>query len=179
MTEWQTRQLDEIPYKDDHGEILDNGQLWFFEAKTTNFKPTFMDEGLTIANCNPVILDSRGMAPKIFLGRGDYRIEIRKDRTYPYLLITHIYEPTFYKWEPIKTAPRDGTHILLSDGKACCSGSWYSNIRKRQVYVKTVKEGDIYKEVEEDDGYFTFDTSAIEYPQYWTKLPEPPNGVKE
>ena len=56
---------------DANGAPLSRGQLRFYEAGTTNDKDTFQDNGETVLNTNPVILDGEGRAPDIF-GTGRY-----------------------------------------------------------------------------------------------------------
>ena len=61
-----------IQYSDDAGNPLPEGKLYFYDSGTTNFRTTYADSGLSIANSNPVLLDGAGRVPSIFL-EGNYR----------------------------------------------------------------------------------------------------------
>ncbi len=61
-----------IQYSDDAGNPLPEGKLYFYDSGTTNYRTTYADSGLSIANSNPVILDGAGRVPSIFL-EGNYR----------------------------------------------------------------------------------------------------------
>ena len=63
---------------DENGEPLDGGQLEFFATGTSTPQDTFSDDGLTVANTNPVILDSAGRAGDIFLTTADYKVVLKK-----------------------------------------------------------------------------------------------------
>ena len=43
------------------------GQLFFYASGTTNLQGTFSDVNLTVQNPNPVIADSSGTFPSIFM----------------------------------------------------------------------------------------------------------------
>jgi len=71
-----SRFIDPIPqYTNDAGEPLAGGKLYFYDSGTTSFRNTYSDAGLTTANANPVILDSAGRPPSIFL-QGNYKLVI-------------------------------------------------------------------------------------------------------
>ena len=71
-----SRFIDPIPqYTNDAGEPIAGGKLYFYDSGTTDFRNTYSDSGLTIANANPVILDSAGRPPNIFL-QGNYKLVI-------------------------------------------------------------------------------------------------------
>lgn len=55
----------------DNGDPLVGGKVYFYIPNTTTPKNTWQDEGQTILNTNPVILDSRGEA--VIYGTGRYR----------------------------------------------------------------------------------------------------------
>jgi hypothetical protein len=61
---------------DQNGAPLVNGAVYFYAPGTTNPLPTYQDSAGTIANTNPIQLDSRGQA--IIWGDGSYR-QIVKD----------------------------------------------------------------------------------------------------
>jgi hypothetical protein len=60
-------------FLDDSGNPLVSGKLAFFEVGTTTDKNTYSDDGLTIPNTNPVILDGAGRCPNVF-GEGTYKV---------------------------------------------------------------------------------------------------------
>lgn len=71
-----SRFIDPIPqYTNDAGEPLAGGKLYFYESGTTTFRDTYVDAGLVTPNANPVILDSAGRPPSIFL-QGNYKLVI-------------------------------------------------------------------------------------------------------
>lgn len=47
---------------DANGNALASGKVYFYETGTTTPKATYSDAGLSSANANPVVLDSRGEA---------------------------------------------------------------------------------------------------------------------
>lgn len=53
-------------FLDDNGVPLAGGKLNFYLTGTTTRQNTYSDDALTVANDNPVILDSAGRAPNIF-----------------------------------------------------------------------------------------------------------------
>lgn len=71
-----SRFIDPIPqFCNDAGEPIAGGKLYFYDSGTTSFRDTYSDAGLTTANANPVILDSAGRPPSIFL-QGNYKLVI-------------------------------------------------------------------------------------------------------
>lgn len=58
------------------GAPLSGGRVFTYEAGTTTPKDTYTTSAGTVANANPVILDSQGYAD-IWLGDGNYKIELR------------------------------------------------------------------------------------------------------
>jgi len=64
------------------------------------------------------------------------------------------------EWQPIETAPKDGTYVLVTDGK--------------EVYRSYYE--DIYPEDNRpqwfDNSYYSFDPGEI--PTHWMPLPKPP-----
>ncbi len=56
---------------DANGQPLAGGSVAFYEVGTTTPKGTYQDQGLTIPNSNPVILDSAGRAT--IWGSGNFR----------------------------------------------------------------------------------------------------------
>lgn len=65
-------------FLDDNGVPLDGGLLYFYDTGTTTPKATYSDSALTIANANPVVLDSAGRVPNIFASVDDeYRVVLK------------------------------------------------------------------------------------------------------
>lgn len=65
-------------YLDGNGDPYDSGKLYFYEAGTTTALDTYSDSALSVANANPVILDSAGRAPaSIFLLGRNYKVVLK------------------------------------------------------------------------------------------------------
>ena len=62
-------------YFNNSGQILSGGKLRFKTSGSDSLKDTYSNAGLSSANANPVVLDSAGRAPDIFLS-GTYRVEL-------------------------------------------------------------------------------------------------------
>ena len=81
------------------------------------------------------------------------------------------------EWKPIETAPKDGTLILIvNDDGAIDVAKYEPEWREYQEYVRTAKDGDVYKTVREDVGCWSTDFAWC--PTYWMPLPAPPNPAK-
>src|SRR6266851_2367396 len=64
-------------FGDNLNAALAGGQLFFYASGTSTPQNTFSDSGLTVANPNPVILDSAGRAGNIFLGANAYKVVLQ------------------------------------------------------------------------------------------------------
>lgn len=64
-------------------------------------------------------------------------------------------------WEPIETAPKDETRVLLTDGKHVSVGSFYLEWDKESEIL--YEYGDV--------------CHATWHPTHWQQLPEPPVSV--
>ena len=63
---------------DDNGDPLVGGKLFFYENGTSTPQATYSDDALTVANSNPVILDSAGRAPNIYASADvEYRVVLK------------------------------------------------------------------------------------------------------
>jgi hypothetical protein len=51
-----------IQFFDDNGDPLANGKLYTYAAGTTTPKATYTTAAATVANANPIVLDSAGRA---------------------------------------------------------------------------------------------------------------------
>ena len=96
-----------LPFADVGSGILPSSgaQLFFFETGTNNDKDTFTDSDTAIPNTNPVIADSKGLFPDIFVS-GVYKV-VLKDKN------------GSQKWEadPVGEIPTTQEPIELTDGQ--------------------------------------------------------------
>ena len=74
------------------------------------------------------------------------------------------------EWQPIETAPRDGTQVLLwgSYNQSVCVGAW------RRGGWDAMHEGSRVIESESD---FGTDYKKCDPPSHWMPLPEPPAAL--
>ncbi|TVR08168.1 MAG: hypothetical protein EA385_10640 [Salinarimonadaceae bacterium] len=63
---------------DDNGVPAAGAKLFFFDAGTTTPQVTYSDAGLSIPLPHPVVADSRGRVPRIYLLEGQYRIRVER-----------------------------------------------------------------------------------------------------
>lgn len=74
-------------------------------------------------------------------------------------------------WQPIETAPKDGTRILLFDGMGIAIASWW---------VPDPTDFDDDDDFDEPlPGWCVESAECVEFwhePTHWMPLPEPPNG---
>ena len=73
------------------------------------------------------------------------------------------------EWQPIETAPKDGTKILVFTAMGEIEMSeWYVSKNYRYDHI----EGDVYKKVlDEEVGLWNSN-----YPTHWMPLPKPPSA---
>lgn len=64
----------DIQFCDSTGAPYSGGQLFFYASGTSIKQNTYSDVGLTIANSNPIILDSAGRAGPVFLQNLQYKV---------------------------------------------------------------------------------------------------------
>jgi hypothetical protein len=75
------------------------------------------------------------------------------------------------KWEPIETAPKDGTSILVFDGSVRKT-KWYTH------YMNGKPNPYRAPEWEQDEMYGGFGGyQGPLRPTHWMPLPEPPNSI--
>lgn len=80
------------------------------------------------------------------------------------------------EWQPIETAPKDRTRILICDEDGIINiAEWVNRWDECQVFVKTTKAGDVYKTVREDKGYWQ--SECVFLPTFWMPLPAPPKNI--
>lgn len=78
-------------------------------------------------------------------------------------------------WQPIETAPKDGTVVLIYQGKeeCCCATAKYVDTSHKELEVVGQKGKKVISEwVEYTSGYW--DADGFYDPTHWMPLPEPP-----
>ena len=76
------------------------------------------------------------------------------------------------EWQPIDTAPKDGTKILLVDEYGVMGvGGYVEDYIERSEFVRKAKDGDVFNTVKEDVGWWAVDCCC---PSYWMHLPQAP-----
>lgn len=90
------------------------------------------------------------------------------------------------KWQPIETAPKDGTPILVYYKAASCSFvhiAWYNG---REEWERAAKLTCSYESYEEYEGWWFYRNSVSQVkledyktPTHWMPLPELPNYQAE
>ena len=92
------------------------------------------------------------------------------------------------KWQPIETAPKDGTWVLLIGGKTDEDDGSYKKARvnKARPVVAFYVEGRIYWDgpnlIYQDEPYWAFSfwngdwRSGYDNPTHWMPLPTPPTA---
>lgn len=78
------------------------------------------------------------------------------------------------EWQPIETAPRDGTFFLGFDprglqGHGIGAIRWYA----RDYHTYELIEGDTYKQITKSSGWWDGDDEC-QHPTHWTPLPPRP-----
>ena len=76
-----------------NGEPLSGAKLYFYQTQTTSPNDTFSDDGLTVANTNPVIADAAGRFGDIFLKNEDYKV-----------VLTDSDDVTIFTADPVRSA---------------------------------------------------------------------------
>ncbi len=79
-------------------------------------------------------------------------------------------------WQPIGTVPKDGTRVLIVDREGNIDLCAYvSEVYERQEFVRHAKDGDVYRTVREEFGYWQSET--VFDPTHWMPLPPPPEAT--
>src|SRR5262249_26149935 len=60
----------------DTGELLEGGELHFYQAGTTTPQNAYQDTGLSIVHPNPIILASDGRVPVFYLADGNIHVRL-------------------------------------------------------------------------------------------------------
>lgn len=77
-------------------------------------------------------------------------------------------------WQPMETAPKDGTRVLFWDGVLQKVGEWKDDSYEEEQLVKETKSGKrIYEMVRIESGYWDIDDYEIS-PELWQPLPAAP-----
>src|SRR5690348_5762721 len=63
-------------YSDGNGDPLNGGKLYFYSIGTSTLKDTYTTSALSVANTNPLVLDSSGRPTDEVWLNGDYRIKL-------------------------------------------------------------------------------------------------------
>ncbi|HDS1140107.1 TPA: hypothetical protein QDZ75_004184 [Stenotrophomonas maltophilia] len=78
------------------------------------------------------------------------------------------------QWQPIETAPKDGTAILLTNGKDVAEGHWYfeecGTTEHRDLDGRYIDQ----TESEGYDGWLDWDGGMQPDPTHWMPRPSPP-----
>lgn len=64
-------------FTDNSGNVLASGKIYTYVTGTTTDKATYSDNALSVANANPIILDSQGKADIYLMQRGAYRFLVK------------------------------------------------------------------------------------------------------
>lgn len=75
-------------------------------------------------------------------------------------------------WQPIETAPKDGQKVLLVNGDGAIDiGCYVEDWLETSKFVRHAKDGDVFRTVREDFGYWD---TKIYCPTHWMPLPKGP-----
>ncbi len=64
------------PFIDPNGDPYAGAKAYFFDANTTTPRIVYRDGGMNVAHDHPVVANSAGVFPAVFLPEGDYRLRI-------------------------------------------------------------------------------------------------------
>lgn len=81
------------------------------------------------------------------------------------------------QWQPIETAPKDGTAILLTNGKDVAEGHWY--FEEGGTTEHRDLDGRYIDQTDSDgyDGWLDWDGGMQPDPTHWMPLPAPPEAA--
>ncbi len=69
-------QLPQVPAFDTLGQLAPGAKMRFYDAGTTNPRTVYTDAALSIAYSQPVVADSAGIFPPVFVSTGVYKVTI-------------------------------------------------------------------------------------------------------
>ena len=79
-------------------------------------------------------------------------------------------------WQPIETAPKDGTQVMLTNGISVAHGNWLHV----EPFIREIRdlEGRYIDQDESDgyDGWIDFIGGMMPEPTLWMPLPTPPES---
>lgn len=79
-------------------------------------------------------------------------------------------------WQPIETAPKDGTQVMLTNGISVAHGNWLH----AEPFIREIRdlEGRYIDQDESDgyDGWIDFIGGMMPEPTLWMPLPTPPES---
>lgn len=82
-------------------------------------------------------------------------------------------------WQPISTAPKDGTNVILTNGKEVAQGWWLYE----EPYIREIRDEDgRYIDQHESDGFdgwLDCDGGMQPDPTHWMPLPAAPNALSQ
>lgn len=77
------------------------------------------------------------------------------------------------RWRKIETAPKDGTRVILANNNGEYDVAGYVEwTTSEQQFVRKAKDGEVYKTVHKDSGYFDTDI----FPTHWRPIGPLPGG---
>ncbi len=80
------------------------------------------------------------------------------------------------QWQPIETAPKDGTRVLAVDGDGVISTAVYlQDWSESMVFIRAERDGDVFKKKVEEVGYWHMDADDACGATHWMPLPAPPD----
>jgi hypothetical protein len=77
-------------------------------------------------------------------------------------------------WEPIETAPKDGTKILLVQDETVGVGRWEDTSCEVRELVEDTGKRQVYEWVLKVSGYWEAENDGLYSPTHWMPLPTPP-----
>lgn len=85
--------------------------------------------------------------------------------------MTNTADKATHRWCPIADAPRDGTNILLTDGKWIDIARWSDKCQHGRF-----EESPGWQIFDCEDGWYSV---SFENPTHWMPLPDPPSSAVE
>lgn len=76
------------------------------------------------------------------------------------------------EWQPIETAPKDGTNILISDGSSITTAYW-TDEEEDYDWIEDPTQKIVYEE-----GWMTSDFDVGDDATHWMHLPRPPKETR-
>jgi len=81
------------------------------------------------------------------------------------------------EWQPIDSAPRDGTRLLLAEGRLFSAGSWCSFMGGEPRWWTDNPVAFAEPDEQHANYDFAFD-EYVKHPTHWMPLPTPPESAK-